>query len=138
MNALGQQTFNNLVKIGLINADGTRRFGEYAKLKSNGFMDLVVELLSEKEPFYKLSIAHYGEQIGDLMADPDMEIMVGMEKKQVCPMMFQNDYIGMYQEVYDSRGNRNVRLHADLLDFLSTWTHNLIEQGFVYDLDSEC
>jgi len=128
--SLGQQIFDNLVKIGLIDEDANRRFEDHVKLKSGGFMDLTVELLSEKEPFYKLSMTHYGEQNGDLMADPDMEIMVDTEKKQVCPLTFRNDYVGVNQRVYDYEGNKNTALHIDLLEFLKQWTENIIMQGF--------
>ena len=52
-----------------------------------------------------ISIAHYGEQNGDLMADPEMTftIVVG----EYYPISFRNDYLGRYQEVFgfDENGN---------------------------------
>ena len=34
------------------------------------------------------------------MADPDMTILVDNEAKTVMPATYQNDYVGVYQEVY--------------------------------------
>ena len=55
-------------------------------------------------------------------------------------MSFQNDYLGVYQEVYEYNGEGkrmrvNPRLKRELLSFSLTWFCNLKEQGF-FDNDA--
>ncbi len=91
------------------------------KLKAAGFMDLVVEVWQSGQTTF-VSLAHYGEQNGDLMKDPDMLFKV--KDGIVTPIEFQNDYVGVYQDAID-----NPRLQKELLSFAKTWINNLIEQG---------
>ncbi len=67
--------FNKLVKIGIITKDGKPNFDEYLKLKSGGFMDLNIDFLYDEDGKYTISMAHNYVQNGDVMADPDMEII---------------------------------------------------------------
>ncbi len=99
----------------------------YAKLKADGFMDLSIEWISED----RIAIAHYGEQNGDLMADPDMTLIVDNEVKTLMPATYQNDYVGVYQEVYTDDGRWLPRLSRDLTSFLTTWLKNIEFQGHV-------
>ena len=104
----------------------------YIRLESSGYMPLSVENLGYTvlgNPVY--SMAHYGEQNGDAMADPDMTLSVDFENRRVIPLTFQNDYMGTYQEVFSDDGRRYVpRLLADLDDFLRLWLKNIEQQGF--------
>ena len=109
--------------------DGHKHF------ESAGYMDLVIENLQTTDsngyPIY--SISHYGEQNGDLMADPDMEIAVNHAEGRIIPRTFQNDYIGIYQEVFRMQnGNRvySPSLLRDLDGFLWQWLKNIADQGF--------
>lgn len=102
---------------------------------SSGYMDLVIENLgftdSDGYPVY--SITHYGEQNGDLMADPDMEIAINHAEGRIIPRTFRNDYMGMYQEVFGMQNGRRVyspSLLRDLDGFLWQWLKNLEDQGF--------
>lgn len=135
----GEQIFENLVKIGIIDKEGELRFSEYVKLQSGGYMDLNVDELSNKPPFIKISLAHNGMQNGDVMADPDMEILIDIENKSVQPLTFQNDYMGVYNQVFsqneDGKVMKNPALESDLEDFLVIWTGNIIAQGFKYEGD---
>ena len=76
--------------------DSHRRF------TAEGFMDLVAEYLFYSDykgrPVY--SLTHYGRQNGDAMRDPDMTVSVDWSTGSVEPLTFQNDYLGVYQEVY--------------------------------------
>ena len=115
---------------GMNDADSHRRF------ESSGFMPLVVELIgSDRHGFPVFSLAHYGEQNGDLMCDPDMTLAVNFDAGEVEPLTFQNDYMGIYQTVYkhDSAGRLlySRRLRSELDDFLRQWLANIKEQGFI-------
>ena len=74
--------------------------GNYAKIHNNpNLMAVVVEKVGNLAGYGEIiSIAHYGEQNGDLMADPEMTFtIVGRE---YYPISFRNDYLGRYQEVF--------------------------------------
>jgi hypothetical protein len=124
--------FRKLVKLGIINQDGSLKFDEYLKLKSGIFMDLNIDHLSHKddENSIVISLAHNFIQNGDVMADPDMEIRIIPSMKMVEALTFQQDSTGTYQEVYLEDGRFNPKLKNDLNDFLNHWLKNLIEQGF--------
>ena len=54
------------------------------------------------------------------------------------PLSFQNDYMGLFQEVYryDDTGKKThvkTRLKAELKSFARTWFQNLKDQGFLGD-----
>ena len=107
--------------------DGHRRF------ESDGYMPLVLEKLYIDGGATVYSLTHYGEQNGDMMADPDMELKVDFDAGTVEPLTYQNDYMGVFQQVYINRdGQRlyNPRLRTDLDDFLWRWLRNIEAQGF--------
>lgn len=118
--------------------------GGHAHFKADGYMDLVIEnldmvewFLGEKMNLY--SITHYGECNGDLMADPDMQIGVVNDGKamRVIPMTYQNDYMGIFQRVFqytDKNWKYSKRLLIDLDEFLYEWLGNIKEQGFYDDI----
>ena len=63
------------------------------KFTSGEYMPLVIEWIYCND--YKgrpiFSIAHYGEQNGDLMRDPEMTIAIDFEASTVEPMTWRND-----------------------------------------------
>ena len=105
----------------------------YAKIKnSEGCMPVVVELVGDIKGYGKvISIAHYGEQNGDLMADPEMTFTIVDGK--YYPISFKNDYVGRYQEVfdYDEDGKPeaiDIKLQSNLTDFANAWMKSIQEQ----------
>jgi len=104
--------------------------GHNLKLKSLGFMDLSIEILEKTPDYIRISMTHYGEQNGDLMADPDMEIKIYKEQQTAEALSFQNDYMGIYQVVYPEAGKVYPKLKKELNTFLNQWLSNLKIQGF--------
>lgn len=107
----------------------------WLRFTSPGYMDLSMEKMGYSDyrglPVYYL--AHYGEQNGDLMSDPFMEFSVDAASGRVEPLNFRNDYLGVYQEVYQRRAEKTLyspRLRSELDDFLWQWLKNIREQGF--------
>ncbi len=51
----------------------------YLKIENPPYMELVIEAVDESGPcgLRSLSVAHYGEQNGDLMRDPEMCFELG-------------------------------------------------------------
>lgn len=108
------------------------------RIRVDSYMPLSIEAIGTSADGNRLiSICHYGEQNGDLMRDPDMvfELFTHGEASAAEPLSFQNDYMGLLQEVYryDDAGKKthvNTRLKAELKSFARTWFSNLREQGF--------
>ena len=110
---------------------------DHRRYEAPGYMPFTVEYLHYADrhghPVY--SLTHYGEQNGDLMADPDMTIAVDPDAGTVEPLTFRNDYMGVDQQVYIRAANGQLlysrRLRSELDDFLRQWLKNLAEQGFM-------
>jgi len=99
------------------------------KLESKGWMPLTVETWMESG-FLNVSVCHYGEQNGDLMADPEMVFLLAYG--QEVPVYFKNDYVGteqVFSKVEDGKLFLKKRGVADLKSFSKTWASNLKAQG---------
>jgi len=127
-----ERTFDNLVKLGIIDKYGSLRFKEFVKLKSSGYMDLNIDHLSNQDDVDSIviSLAHNYNQGGDVLADPDMEIRILRDMKMVEALTYQQDSMGIYQQIYHEDGKYYPHLEHELNKFLDYWLKNLIEQGF--------
>ena len=105
------------------------------RLRAEGFMDLVLEVLSQDRTTgaMVLSLAHYFTQHGDLCQDPEMEVRVfppregqpGLVEALTCAQAIPP----VYQRVYPEPGMVVPRLKRELNAFLGTWLRNLKAQG---------
>lgn len=107
--------------------------GNYAKIANNpALMPVIVEKVGNLAGYGEIiSIAHYGEQNGDLMADPEMTFTIVDGK--YYPISFKNDYVGLYQEVFDYNEDGepeaiDINLQSDLTSFANTWMNSIKEQ----------
>ena len=95
---------------------------------SKAYLPLSVERLYED----RYSMAHYVEQGGDLIADPDMELYRDKHGNWY-PVAIQQ-LLGTYTMAiteFDENGEPakfNYRAYNDLRSFLSMWLRNLREQ----------
>jgi hypothetical protein len=80
-------------------------------------MPLVIEVLLPN----LLSVAHYYEQNGDLIADPDVEFVITVQGW--APTAIRS-YFGDRSYVNNPRGQ------ADLAAFCETWAANIEAQGY--------
>lgn len=114
--------------------DAADNGGGWLHFTAPGFMDFVVENLQYNDGRGCVyAIAHYSEQNGDLMSDPDMEISVDTENGRIIPRYFQNDFMHLYQAVFkniDGKEMYSRSLLTDLDAFLWQWLKNLEMQGF--------
>ncbi len=89
-----------------------------------------------------VSIAHYFEQNGDLMADPDLVFEVNPDEDgplswktgEWGPVSFTQHSTGTYQEAVILREGKVMiapRLVASLKSFARMWDRNLKAQGYV-------
>jgi uncharacterized protein YqiB (DUF1249 family) len=123
-NEVRYENYKKLMKIapGILNG----RYS-YMKLKASGFMDLVIEKLYEN----RISLSHYYEQNGDLMSDPDMELIVDQNQKTLTSATFQQDNMAIYHEAYQGDELVNPDLEDELNDFLKDWLSNIARQGHI-------
>jgi hypothetical protein len=104
------------------------------RLEVPGFMRLVIEHIGTGPRGGELvSVAHYGEQNGDAMRDP--EIVFELSESEWYPVSIQMDYTGYYREaVYtgdDGKVYVRPALVKDIAAFARVWDRNLKAQGFV-------
>jgi hypothetical protein len=107
---------------------------KHIRLEVPGFMRLVIEHIGSGLRGGELvSVAHYGEQNGDLMRDPEIvfEVVAG----QWQPVSIQQDYVGSYREAVYVGEDGKVYIRPtevwDIQAFSRIWDRNLKAQGFV-------
>ena len=109
-------------------------------IENEPWMRLVIEVLPERGPdgHVVVSVAHYGEQNGDAMRDPEMLFEVVEEvgrEPEFWPFYFRNDYAAVEQ--WSRRRDEAENLHSlpkrthDFEQFAKLWDRNLREQGFL-------
>lgn len=104
----------------------------YAKIDTSSYMPVVVERVGQIPRYGNvISIAHYGQQNGDPMRDPEMTFVI--VQGDYYPISFRNDYMGINQEVfvYDTEGKPThikTRLQKDLAVFANQWMKNIADQ----------
>jgi hypothetical protein len=104
------------------------------RLEVPGFMRLVIEHVGTGPRGGELvSVAHYSEQNGDPMRDPEIvfEVVAG----QWHPVSIQQDYVGSYREAVfvaeDGKVYVRPALARDIAAFVRIWDRNLKHRGFV-------
>jgi hypothetical protein len=123
-------------------AGGFRR-DLYLRIENPPYMALVIEATPEPGPkgLPALSVAHYGEQNGDLMRDPEMCFELGMDGgPHLTAFYYRNDYIGVEQWsrfIRDGRYAMHAELHRQHERFAALWDKNLTAQGFVEAFDRQ-
>jgi hypothetical protein len=110
----------------------------YLRLENPPLMRLVIEVIGGPYPngAYEVSVAHYSEQNGDAMRDPEITFLVQPTDPGHAwsPLTFENSYLGAYQVVaVNAEGVlqvRQPRQMQELREFANQWDGNLKEQGF--------
>jgi uncharacterized protein YqiB (DUF1249 family) len=120
-----ESIYSKLQQIGILDENGIMK-AEYYKFKCDGLMDLNVDNLLQN----RIALAHNGIQNGDVMSDPDVEVMIYPEKREAEALTFQNDYVGIYQVVYPEPGKYYPKLKRELNDFLNDWLQNIIDAKY--------
>lgn len=100
---------------------------EHGKSVVPGYMDLNLDILHRAPERIIIALSHYYKHpSGDMIADPDMEIVVYPSREYAEALAYQDTY--GYQSVQGG-GEVDSRLQRDLNAFLSQWITNLIQQG---------
>ncbi len=121
---------------------------QHLKLTAPEFMPLVIEQIGENisTPFGtgKLySIAHYYEQNGNAMRDPEMCFIVVDNRAQkdqfemvgIYPQIFQQDNLSIYEESICIEDNKLTTYkptwQSGHATFANQWLQNIKQQGFL-------
>ncbi len=106
----------------------------HISIENEPFMRLVIEGIGQTpEGCQLVSVAHYGEQNGDLMRDP--EVVFFVDARGWHPVSIQQDYMGSYREAirWNWAGDPKVnkRESDGIASFAKLWDRNIGAQGFV-------
>ncbi|MGA2351600.1 MAG: hypothetical protein ABSF70_14280 [Terracidiphilus sp.] len=122
---------------------GGYRSDLYLRIENPPYMALVIEATPEPGPLGvpAISIAHYGEQNGDLMRDTNMCYGMCFELSNPLGMgwtlsafYFRNDYMGVERYSRTCKGDKYVFVPSLLQQhesFARTWDKNIHAQGFL-------
>jgi len=111
----------------------------YLKIENPPYMALVIEATPEPGPLNQpaISVAHYGEQNGDLMRDPEMCFELSkpvLSGFLLTAYYYRNDYMSVEQFSRYRMGNNYIfvpPLYAQHESFARSWDRNLRDQGFL-------
>ena len=128
LNKTATATFNKLVELAKAN-------NGYIKIENTkGYMPVSVEIIEDSENLVKVSVAHYYEQNGDLMADPEMCFAVRNDKLgcMVIPYYYKQDGLGIERESVIFEGSEfkgiRMKMQADHAYFANIWMKNIKAQ----------
>lgn len=121
---LSQSIYNKLTTI--IPDIAARRSAGKSQLHSDALMDLNLDILSKQNSYVRIALSHYYKQNGDMIADPDMEIIINTELMTANAMTYQDSMIFQSAE---QDGGVNQKLVNSLNEFLDQWLQNCIDQG---------
>lgn len=102
------------------------------KLKAPGYMDLSVDVLERKKMKLVIALSHYyRHSSGDMIPDPDMQMVVYLATETVEALTYQDCF--EYRQIYRfDMGVENPTAKKDLNEFLGHWLDNLLEQGYQF------
>lgn len=103
--------------------EATSDFTTNKTIKSDGFMDLVIEILG----WGKVSVSHYYEMNWDLVPDPD--IVFSIKNNTIIPISYRNLYLDY--EIWDLSKLSELNKLNNLEKFTRIWFRNLKEQWFI-------
>ena len=127
----------------ILNRAGGWHPGLSLKIDNAPYMELVIEAVDDSGPMGlpTLSVAHYGEQNGDLMRDPEMCFELGFaDGPELNPFFYRNDYVGVEQwgrNIVRDHYVHLLQLHEQHRRFARAWDNNLRLQGFAEAFDPQ-
>ncbi len=120
----------------ILRAAGGWQHGLHLHINNPPYMALVIEAIDEAGPcgLPSISVAHYGEQNGDAMRDPEMCFELAFTHGVILdPFYYRNDYVGIEQWsrfLRDGQYRCHLQLYAQHVRFAQLWDRNLQQQGF--------
>ena len=118
--------------------DGMEAVGDSRRLDNaeGVYMALCVEVIDRKHRGLVVSLAHYYEQHGDLMADPEVCFLLSEDRSSVWPLSYKQASLGIdneYVQFGEDGFAYDKAKQADLAGFCNTWMSNIEDQQFLDD-----
>ena len=116
----------------------------YLKIENSPYMELVIEAVDESGPcgLPAISVAHYGQQNGDAMRDPEMCFELGFAGgAHLNPFYWRSDFVGIEQWsrfIQDGNYCYHTQLHEQHERFAKLWDKNLAVQRFIEAFTDKC
>ena len=129
LNQKGRAIFETMTQ-GMTKVCSHRRFDNAEGV----YMAAIIECIGQCDWGLIFSVAHYYEQCGDLVSDPEMTFLQAQDGT-IYPLSYQQGGLGIYQEsimfgVDGSPEKVNKRLQKDLAIFAGQWFENIkYQQG---------
>jgi hypothetical protein len=105
--------------------------GGHLKLIMPNMLPLVIETLCGE----RVSVAHYGEQNGDAIRDPEVVFFCSSKWTEWFAVEITQDPVGKFRKVADNyptgEWQVDVPAQADLTSFVRVWAKNIREQGWL-------
>ena len=123
MTILFQETIEHLLKTHDL-LDAFQSQGSFhVRFEKPGYQPLVIERHGDM-----ISVAHYFEQNGDLIADPDVEL----HYPSWVPTAITQAFFGYRTKFFEQDGKTYVdtRFHKQVSEFLTMWARNIKAQGW--------
>lgn len=123
MTTLFQTTIECLLKSHNLLEEFQHQDSFHVRFDKTGYQRLVIERHGEM-----ISVAHYFEQNGDLVADPDVEL----HYPTWVPTAITQAFFGYRQKFFERDGKTFVdtRFHKEVSSFLTLWARNIKAQGW--------
>lgn len=112
----------------------------YISLENIPYTKLVIESVSNdiamNRKVLAISVAHYSEQNGDAMRDPEMVFLVRPDLTSWIPIYYLNDYAGVETDavVRNDAGEPTGiygKMIQEMNELAQMWDRNIREQGFI-------
>ena len=121
--------------------EGITKVSDHRKVQRNEhLMPVSVEAVgTTPQGALIVSLAHYHEQNGDLMADPEVTFVVAREE-YVFPISFRQDSLGIDRQYVRWKGEKvywNLPMQNDLATFCNQWLGNIKHQQYSGKLPQE-
>jgi hypothetical protein len=130
--------------LAILHKAGGWRPSLYIKIENPPYLPLVIEAADESGPLGlpALSVAHYGEQNGDAMRDPEMCFELGFAGgAHLLPYYWRNDYVAVEQwsrNIIRDHYVALLELQKQHEKFAETWDNNLRWQGYEAAFTDKC
>ena len=125
-NTVGTQIFYRLLDV--VPDLMTLNVGNYGRSQVLGLMNLNLDVLAKGPNKVVIALSHlYKHPSGDMIPDPDMQIIVYLPEEYAEAQTFQDLY--GFRAVETIVGQIDQKARRELNIFLTSWLGNLIEQG---------
>jgi hypothetical protein len=131
MKAVGKFAENVLKTL----VSGLNDVGDHKKVDQSGgaFMAVCVEFVGKCKLGDLFSVAHYYEQNGDLMRDPEMVFLRGADGRFYPTYFRQDGGLCIEQESADvEKGTFRPAMQAEHASFAGLWMKNIREQQHLF------